>query len=82
MKQFKLSDLVDDAAGEEGWRFLAVCVEVERHQSIRPHREVVVHGQNLRRTCSVCFIRTESVSVGQLSSIAQGLNNNISARKD
>lgn len=40
-------DLVDDAAGEEGGRFLAVSVEVERHQGVGPHREVVVHGQNL-----------------------------------
>lgn len=53
--QMKIVDLVDDAAGEEGGRFLAVCMEVERHQGIRPHGEVVVHGQNLRSTCSVCF---------------------------
>lgn len=54
MKRFKMSDLVDDATGEEGRCFLAVCVEVERHQSVRPHREVVVHGQNLRRAGSLC----------------------------
>lgn len=54
MTRFEVFDLVDDAAGEEGGRFLAVCVEVERHQSVRPHREVVVHGQNLRRRCKVC----------------------------
>lgn len=73
-KRLKLSDLVDDAAGEEGGRFLTVRVEVERHQSVWPHGEVVVHGQNLRGggTCSKCF---RSVSVG--------LNhNNISAGKD
>lgn len=50
---FRVFDLVDDAAGEEGGRFLAVCVEVERHQSVGPHGEVVVHGQNLRRRCRV-----------------------------
>lgn len=55
MKRLNLSDLVDDAAGEEGGRFLAVRVEVERHQGVGPHREVVVHGQNLKRTHSVCF---------------------------
>lgn len=57
-------DLVDDAAGEEGGRFLAVCVEVERHQSVRPHREVVVHGQNLRRTCKCVFLCVQ-LSVAQ-----------------
>lgn len=50
MMRFRLSDLIYDAAGEEGGRLLAVGVKVERHQSIRPHREVVVHGQNLRRS--------------------------------
>lgn len=45
--EFQLSDLVDDAAGEEGGGLLAVCVEVECHQSVGPHGEVVVHGQNL-----------------------------------
>lgn len=56
MKRYRLSDLVDDAAREEGRRFLTVRVEVERHQGVRSHREVVIHGQNLRRACSVCFI--------------------------
>lgn len=50
MKELTLADLVDDAAGEEGGRFLTVRVEVEGHQSVRPHGEVVVHGQHLRRT--------------------------------
>lgn len=45
--QTRCLNLVYDAAGEEGGRFFAVGVEVECHQSIRPHREVVVHGQNL-----------------------------------
>lgn len=45
--EFQLSDLIDDAAGEEGGGLLAVCVEVECHQSVGPHGEVVVHGQNL-----------------------------------
>lgn len=49
MRRVKLSDLVDNAAGEEGGCFLSVCVEVERHQSVGPHREVVIHGQNLRQ---------------------------------
>lgn len=48
---FRVFDLVDDATGEEGGGFLAVRVEVERHQSVGPHGEVVVHGQNLRRRC-------------------------------
>ena len=52
IKHLRHSDLVDDAAGEEGGCFLAVCVEVERHQSIGAHREVVVHGQNLRSVYS------------------------------
>lgn len=47
-------NLVDDAAGEERRRFLTVSVEIERHQSVGAHREVVVHGQNLRGTGSMC----------------------------
>lgn len=58
----QITDLVDDAAGEEGGRFLTVCMETERHQSVGPHREVVVHGQNLRRKSSVCFIVQLSVT--------------------
>lgn len=61
----QITDLVDDAAGEEGGRFLTVCMETERHQSVGPHREVVVHGQNLRRKSSVCFIIQLSASAGQ-----------------
>lgn len=61
----QITDLVDDAAGEEGGRFLTVCMETERHQSVGPHREVVVHGQNLRRKSSVCFIVQLSASAGQ-----------------
>lgn len=63
----QITDLVDDAAGEEGGRFLTVCMETERHQSVGPHREVVVHGQNLRRKSSVCFIIQLSASAGQPS---------------
>lgn len=44
-----LADLVDDAAGEKGGGLLPVGVEVERHQSIWAHREIIIHGQNLRR---------------------------------
>lgn len=79
MKRSTLSDLVDDAAGEEGGCFLAVCVEVERHQSIRPHREVVVHGQNLWRTSSI-FCRCTAMCV-RANPDTQSLNNNSSASK-
>lgn len=50
--EFKRSspDLIYDAAGEEGGRFLAVRVEVQRHQGVGAHGEVVVHGQDLRQT--------------------------------
>lgn len=44
------SDLVDDAAGEEGGGLLTVRVEVQCHQSVGPHGEVVIHGQNLSHT--------------------------------
>lgn len=54
----QLSHLVDDAAGEEGRGLLTVRVEVERHQSVRPHREVVVHGQNLQRRWSPHVVHT------------------------
>jgi len=57
------ADLVDDAAGEEGRRLLAVGVEVERHQSIGPHGEVVVHGQDLRTASSVSMSMSMSVCV-------------------
>lgn len=46
----KHSHLIDDAAGEEGGRFFPVGVEVQRHQSVGAHGEVVIHGQNLERT--------------------------------
>lgn len=35
--KFPLSDLVDDAAGEEGRSLLTVSVEVQCHQSVGPH---------------------------------------------
>jgi len=61
--QMKCSDLIYDAAGEDGGGFLAVFVEVERHQRIGPHREVVVHGQNLRSKHFKSLLRVPAVNI-------------------
>lgn len=50
LKRVHEADLIDDAAGEEGRGLLPMRVEVESHQGVRPHREIIVHRQNLTRT--------------------------------
>lgn len=43
----KASYLVDDTARKKGGRFFPVCMEVQRHESIWTHWEVIIHGQHL-----------------------------------
>lgn len=64
--EFKRSspDLIYDAAGEEGGRFLAVRVEVQRHQGVGAHGEVVVHGQDLRQTHRQVSTKAQDTETG------------------